>query len=50
MKIAAVIARVLLGLGFIVFGLNIIHPFLSQPPMQEGSLPAQFMAVMWLTK
>lgn len=49
MKIATIIVRVLLGLGFTVFGLNILYPFLPQPPMVEGSLPAQFMAVMWPT-
>jgi|ERR1043165_8988103 hypothetical protein len=46
MKIAIVICRFILGLGFVVFGLNILHPFLPQPPMPEGSLPAQFMGVM----
>ena len=46
MKIATVISRVLLGLGFVTFGLNIIHPFLNAPPPPEGSLAAQFVAVM----
>lgn len=46
MKIAIIASRFLLGLGFVVFGLNILHPFLPQPPMPEGSLPAQFVAVM----
>jgi putative oxidoreductase len=46
MKIAAVVVRVLLGVGFIVFGLNILHPFLPMPPLPEGSPTAQFMAVM----
>ena len=46
MKIAVIIARVLVGLAFIVFGLNILHPFMVPPPMPEGSLPAQFMNVM----
>jgi hypothetical protein len=45
MKIAAVIARVLMGLGFVVFGANIVHPFLPTPPMPDGQA-AQFMAVM----
>ena len=45
MKIATIVSRVLLGLGFVVFGLNILHPFLPQPPPQEGSMAAQFMAV-----
>jgi putative oxidoreductase len=46
MKIAIVISRFILGLGFVVFGLNILHPFLPQPPIPEGSLPARFMGVM----
>lgn len=45
MKFAFVIARVLLGAGFIVFGLNILFPFLPQPPFPENSLPMQFMMV-----
>jgi putative oxidoreductase len=53
MKIAVVVSRVVLGLGFTVFGLNILHPFLNQPLPPEGSLPAQFIAVMgpthWMT-
>lgn len=53
MKIATAVSRFLLGLGFVVFGANIVHPFLPQPPMPENSLPAQFMAVMgpthWMT-
>jgi putative oxidoreductase len=31
MKIAAIIARTLLGLVFAVFGLNMIHSFMHQP-------------------
>jgi putative oxidoreductase len=46
MKIAVVITRTLMGLGFVVFGANIIHPFLPQPPVPAGSPTAQFMAVM----
>jgi hypothetical protein len=46
MKTAIVISRFILGLGFIVFGLNILHPFLPQPPIPDGSLPARFM-VSW---
>ena len=53
MKIATTISRFVLGLGFVVFGANIVHPFLPQPPMPAGSLPAQFMTVMgptgWMT-
>ena len=46
MKIAIIICRTLLGLAFIVFGLNILYPFMPAPQPAEGSLPAQFMAVM----
>ena len=53
MKIAVIIMRTLMGLGFVVFGANIVHPFLSQPPIPAGSLTAQFMTVMvpthWMT-
>jgi putative oxidoreductase len=53
MKIATIVSRFILGLGFVVFGANIVHPFLPQPPIPEGSLPAQFMVVMvptrWMT-
>ena len=46
MKIAAIICRTLLGLGFVVFGLNILHSFMPQPPMPEGSPAAVFMSLM----
>jgi len=46
MKIATLICRVLLGLAFIVFGLNMLHPFMPQPAPVEGSLVAQFLTVM----
>jgi len=46
MKVFTLICRVLLGLGFSVFGLNILHSFMPQPPMPEGSPVAQFMTVM----
>jgi hypothetical protein len=46
MKIAILIGRVLLGMGFIIFGLNILHPFMTSPPPPEGSLAAQFVGVM----
>jgi uncharacterized membrane protein YphA (DoxX/SURF4 family) len=53
MKIATIIARILLGLAFTVFGANIIHPFMPMPPPVEGTPVAQFMAVMlpsgWMT-
>src|SRR5258707_2030252 len=46
MKAGIVISRFILGLGFVVFGLNILHPFLPQPPIPDGSLPARFVGVM----
>jgi putative oxidoreductase len=49
MKIVILVARVLLGLGFTVFGANILHSFLPQPPPVAGSYPAQFMSVMFPT-
>ena len=44
MKIVALICRILLGLMFVVFGLNILHPFMKMPPM--SGLPLQFFMVM----
>jgi len=49
MKIAIIVCRFLLGLGFVVFGLNILFPFLPQPSPPVGSLMAQFMTVMFPT-
>ena len=46
MKITAIICRILLGLMFVVFGANILHPFMPTPPPPAGSPTAQFMAVM----
>jgi uncharacterized membrane protein YphA (DoxX/SURF4 family) len=47
MKYLYLICRILLGLMFVVFGLNILHPFLpAMPPPPAGSPPAQFMGVM----
>jgi uncharacterized membrane protein YphA (DoxX/SURF4 family) len=45
MKIAAMIARLLLGLIFLVFGLNGVHPFLPMPPPPSG-LAGQFMIAL----
>jgi putative oxidoreductase len=47
MKIATIVCRFLMGLGFVIFGLNILHPFLPQPPPAPGSLAAGFMAVFF---
>jgi putative oxidoreductase len=38
MKIAATIARILLGVIFIFFGSNILFPFLPHPPMPPGPM------------
>jgi putative oxidoreductase len=47
MKIFPIACRVLLGLMFVVFGFNILHPFLPpQPVPPPDSLAGQFFAVM----
>jgi putative oxidoreductase len=38
MKIVAMIARLLLGIVFLVFGLNIFIHFIPNPPMPPGTL------------
>ena len=47
MKIAATIARILLGLIFVVFGVNAFLHFLPMPPMK--GLSAQFMGALFLS-
>ena len=37
MKIVAIIARILLGLVFLVFGLNKFFPFIPSGPMPPGA-------------
>lgn len=46
MKIAAMIARYLMGLGFLVFGLNGFFHFLPQPPMPNGPANDFMMALI----
>jgi putative oxidoreductase len=48
MKIAAMIARYLMGLGFLVFGLNGFLNFIPQPPIPPGPM-ADYLAVMMKT-
>ena len=48
MKIATIIARVLLGLMFVVFGLNIFLHFIPMPP-QEPSLATDFSTALMLS-
>ncbi len=46
MKYLYLICRILLGLMFVVFGANALHPFMPMQPPPAGSPIAQFMAVM----
>jgi len=48
MKIVTLIARILLGLVFLVFGLNGFLNFLSMGPMPTG-LAGQFMGALFLS-
>jgi uncharacterized membrane protein YphA (DoxX/SURF4 family) len=48
MKIVTLIARILLGLIFVVFGLNGFLNFLSMGPMPTG-LAGQFMGALFLS-
>ena len=48
MKIVILIARILLGLIFVVFGLNGFLNFLSMGPMPSG-LAGQFMGALFLS-
>jgi len=45
MKVAVLVARILLGLGFLFFGLNAFFHFLPQPPM--SGLPGQFFGALF---
>jgi putative oxidoreductase len=46
MKIVATIARILLGLVFLVFGLDKFFPFIPQGPMPTG-VAGQFMGALF---
>lgn len=46
MKITAIIARILLGLIFVFFGANGLHPFLPNPGLPPG-LAGQFVGVFF---
>jgi uncharacterized membrane protein YphA (DoxX/SURF4 family) len=48
MKVSTVIARILLGLIFVVFGSNIFFHFIPTPPMPPGPIQ-DFNAVMMAT-
>jgi hypothetical protein len=46
MKVATIIARLLLGLVFTVFGANILHPFLHLPQPQLPDLAVKFFTAL----
>jgi putative oxidoreductase len=45
MKVTALIARYLLGLIFVVFGLNGLHPFLPMGPLPSG-IAGQYLSAL----
>jgi putative oxidoreductase len=51
MKIAVLIARILLGLVFFVFGFNNLHPFMPMqtPPGDAGTLSTIMFLHGWIT-
>lgn len=46
MKVVALICRILLGLMFVVFGLNILHPFMPMKQPPPTPLQAAFFTAM----
>ncbi len=46
MKIVTIIVRTLLGLGFVIFGANILHPFIPMPKETPPPLVLEFMDVV----
>jgi len=46
MKIVVLISRILLGLPFVVFGANGLHPFLPMPPPPPG-LAGQYVGALF---
>jgi putative oxidoreductase len=46
MKILAIAARILLGLTFLIFGANGLHPFLPMPPPPAG-LAGQYVGALF---
>lgn len=49
MKYATILARVLLALIFVVFGLNFWMKFIQLPGPPAGSLAAQFMGALFMS-
>ena len=50
MKIATIVMRILLGLPFLIFGINALHPFLKMPPMagDDGAMMMLMMRHHWM--
>jgi hypothetical protein len=46
MKVLVLICRILLGLMFVVFGLNILHPFIPMKPPPPTPMQAAFYTAM----
>src|SRR5579875_3371231 len=46
MKVVTLICRILLGLMFVVFGLNILHPFMPMKQPAPTPLQAHFFTAM----
>ena len=49
MKLASTIARLLLGVIFVVFGLNMWFHFIPIPPFPEDSQAGAFMGAIYMT-
>jgi putative oxidoreductase len=48
MKIVALVVRILLGLVFVIFGANGLHPFLPIPPPPPG-MAGQYATALFLS-
>lgn len=49
MKIVTIIARTLVGLGFVIFGANILHPFLPMPKEMPSGLAGDFSKALFMS-
>ncbi len=47
MKYVVLVTRIIVGLAFVLFGSNMLHPWMQQPPM--SGQPAAYMTVMFST-
>ena len=48
MKIVTISVRTLLGLGFVIFGANLLHPFIPMPQEKMPDLVMEFMDVVFM--